>query len=139
MRDRKEGMNKAKKAGMIVRNAKRAQMFSILEAALKNTEPLKDFEYLIHHIENVDGKEEAHHCYLYDHIANLFEQAHLEIKAGKAYLDGKLVKDGVFHVIIGLEKTQKVAWSDEEAKAAKIKPKAMRAGMTLKQKAKEWR
>gem|GEM_PF-6974295 len=130
-------MNRMEKIRIIVRNAKRKQRFVALEAKMGG-EPLKDFEYLIHHIETKDGKEEIHHCYLYDHIANLFEQAHLDIKGGKAYLDGKLVKDGTFHVIVGLEKTQKVVWTDEEAKAAKIKPKSMRAGMTLKQKAKEW-
>lgn len=100
--------------------------------------PLDSFEYLTHHIEMVNGKEEVHHCYLYDHIANLFEQEHLVIKDGKAYLGKKQIKDGTFHIIKGLEKKQEVAWSDEEAKAAKIKLMKLKAGMTLKQKAKVW-
>jgi len=123
----------------VVRNVRKAQIRSVLEAVLrKDAKPLEDFEYLIHHIENIKGVEEVHHCYLYDHIGNLFEQTHLVVKDGRATLDGKVVKDGTFHVIKGLEKTQKVVWTDEEAKEAKIRPKAMRAGMTLKQKAKEW-
>lgn len=129
-------MNELKKAKYTVKRLERTRLFSALEKV--SGEPLKDFEYLIHHIETKDGKEEIHHCYLYDHIANLFQQGHLVIKGGKALLDGKAVKDGTFHVIIGLEKTQKVVWTDAEAKEAKIKPKKMRAGMTLKQKAKEW-
>jgi len=100
--------------------------------------PLKDFEYLIHHIESYDGKEEIHHCFLYDHIANLFAQGHLVIKDGKATLDGKAVKDGTYHVIVGLEPTQEVAWGEALAKKAKIKPKSMKSGMTLKEKAREW-
>lgn len=101
--------------------------------------PLKDFEYLLHHIEIDDqGKEQIHHCYLYDHIANLFEQAHLLIKDGRTYLDGNEITNGLFHIIKGLEPTQENAWSDEEAAEGNIKPKKMKAGMTLKVKAKEW-
>ena len=114
----------------------RRQQFMKMEVV--EGKPLEDFEYLIHHIETKDGIEEIHHCYLYDHIANLFKQAHLVIKNGKVTLDGKTVKDGTFHVIVGFEPTQEIVWSDEEAKEAKIKPKAMKAGMTLKEKAKEW-
>ena len=100
---------------------------------------LEDFEYLLHHIEIDDkGKEEIHHCYLYDHIANMFEQTHLWIKNGKVYLDGKLIKDGIFHVIKGLESTQEIAWSNKEAEENGIKPKTMKAGMSLKEKVKEW-
>lgn len=130
----KNTIQKVKNSIKLVQRAKR---FSVLEAVMDG-KPLKDFEYLIHHIEIKNGKEEVHHCYLYDHIANLFEQGHLEVKGGKAYLNGKLVKDETFHVIIGLEKTQKVVRGDAEAKEAKIKPKAMKAGMSLKKKAKEW-
>lgn len=101
--------------------------------------PLKDFEYLLHHIEIDDqGKEQIHHCYLYDHIANLFEQTHLLVKDGRTYLDGKEITDGLFHIIKGLESTQEVAWSDDEAVEGKIRPKKMGMGMTLKQKAREW-
>lgn len=100
---------------------------------------LEDYEYLLHHIEiDNEGKEKIHHCLVYDHIANMFEQGHLLIKNGKTYLDGKEIKEGIFHVIKGLERTQEVVWSNEEAEENKIKPKEMRSGMTLKEKAREW-
>jgi len=101
--------------------------------------PLKDFEYLIHHVA-VDNKgvEELHHCFLYDHLGNLFEQAHIVIYNGKVTLNGQLIDEGTFHVIYRLEPTQEVSWSDEEAQEKEITPKRMRAGMTLRQKAKEW-
>jgi len=99
---------------------------------------LKDFEYLIHHIETKAGREEVHHCYLYDHIANLFEQGHMVIKEGKTQLNGKTIKEGTFHVIIGLEPTQEVCYSDTEATLAGIRPKRLAPGMTRKRKAKEW-
>ncbi|MBA7686997.1 hypothetical protein ES703_95457 [subsurface metagenome] len=98
---------------------------------------LKDFEYLLHHI-HTGEKEEIHHCLLCDHIANMFEQAHLLVKGGKVYIDGKLIKEGIFHIIKGLEPTQEVTWSDMEARENKIKPKAMKSGMSLKEKAREW-
>lgn len=105
----------------------------------KNDKGIEDFEYLLHHVEVDDnGEEEIHHCFVYDHIGNLFKQAHLFIKDGKVYLNDEEVKEGLFHVIKGLEPTQEVVWSDEEAKENDIKPKGMRSGMTLKEKAKEW-
>jgi len=100
---------------------------------------LEDYEYLLHHIEiDNKGKEKIHHCLIYDHIANMFEQDHLLIKNGKAYLNDKEIKEGIFHVIKGLESTQEIVWSDEEAEENKIKPKKMRSGMTFKEKSKEW-
>lgn len=100
---------------------------------------IEDFEYLLHHIAvDDDGYEEVHHCYVFDHKANLFEQNHLEIKKGKAFINGKQVKEGHFHIIEGLEPTQEIVWSDEDAKKVGIKPKHPRPGMTFKQKAKEW-
>ncbi|GAG28225.1 unnamed protein product [marine sediment metagenome] len=97
------------------------------------------YEYLLHHIAVDDsGKEEVHHCYVYDHLGNLFTQAHLLIKDGKGFLDGKEIKEGLFHIISGLEVFQEVAWSNEEAEENNIRPKEMKAGMTLKQKSKEW-
>lgn len=100
---------------------------------------LDDFEYLIHHIVTGEkGEEEIHHCFLFDHIANLFEQEHLVVEDGRAFFKGKGVKDGVYHVISGLESTQEVCWSDEEAEEHKIKPKKLAAGMTYKEKAKIW-
>ena len=115
----------------------RRRLFLALEAAM-GREQLKDFEYLIHHIETKDGIEEVHHCFLYDHIANLFQQGHMVLKDGKVTLDGKAVKDGTYHVITGLEETQEVAYSEKEAKDAGIKPKSMRSGLSLKKKAKVW-
>ena len=99
---------------------------------------LEDFEYLIHHIEIKDEKELVHHCLLVDHIANTFEQSHLWIDNGKIYLDGKEIKEGYFHIIKGLEPTQEVTWSDEEAIEAGIKPKEIKTGLTKKEKAKIW-
>lgn len=120
-----------------VRNFKKAVRRGVIEATHGGAQ-LKDFEYLMHHIETRGGKEEVHHCYLYDHIANLFEQGHITIKDGKASLDGKPVKEGTFHVIVGLEPTQEICYSDAEAMKAKIRPKRLASGMTRKQKAKEW-
>jgi len=122
----------------IVHDFKKTHRRSIIEAT-HGHQQLKDFEYLIHHIAVSDkGKEEVHHCFLYDHIANLFEQGHLVIKDGKVTLDGKVVKEGTFHVIIGLEPTQEVCYSNAEAKEFKIKIMKLRSGMTRKQKAKVW-
>lgn len=135
-------MKGLRKAKHILKQVERIKLLSTKRKVIEKThggEQIKDFEYLIHHIETKDGwKEEVHHCFLYDHIANLFEQGHLSIKNGKALLDGKAVKDGTYHVIVGLEETQEVAYSNKEAIAAKIKPKKLKSGMTLKQKAKAW-
>lgn len=134
-------MKGLRKAKHILKQVERIKLLSAKKEVIEKThggEQIKDFEYLIHHIETKDGVEEVHHCCLYDHIANLFDQGHLTIKNGKALLDGKAVKDGTYHVIVGLEEKQEVAYSNKEAIAAKIKPKKLRAGMTLKQKAKEW-
>ena len=124
---------------------KKAQKIRLLSAQvemkkkLDEEEQLSNDDYLIHHIEvDKNGKEIVHHCYLYDHIANLFEQAHLDIRKGVAYLNGRKIKEGHFHIIKGLEKTQEVVRGDEEAKEVGIKPKKMKSGMTLKKKAKEW-
>lgn len=100
---------------------------------------IKGYEYLLHHITtDENGKEIPHHCYIYDHIGNLFEQGHLAIRDGKIFIDGKKAKDGVYHIIMRLEPTQDVCWSNEEAEENDIKPKEMKAGMTFKQKSKEW-
>jgi len=120
-----------------VKNFKKAVRRGIIEATHGGVQ-LKDFEYLIHHIATKAGKEEVHHCYLYDHLANLFEQGHMVIKDGKVQLNGKTIKEGTFHVIIGLEPTQEVCYSDIEATEAKIRPKRLTSGMTRKQKSKEW-
>ncbi|MCK4386047.1 MAG: hypothetical protein KAW52_07260, partial [candidate division Zixibacteria bacterium] len=104
-----------------------------------NKRGFEDFEYLLHHVHiSEGGKEEIHHCFLYDHIANLFEQAHLAVKKGVTYLEGKKIQDGIFHVIKGLESTQEITWSDDEAKKNRIKQKVMKPGMGFKEKSKEW-
>ncbi|MBA7496407.1 hypothetical protein ES702_07015 [subsurface metagenome] len=116
------------------------KLYDELTAGKEPQRSFEDFEYLLHHIHiGEKGKEEIHHCLLYDHIANMFQQVHLLVKDGKVYIDGKLIKEGIFHIIKGLEPTQEVTWSDMEARENKIKPKNMRAGMTLKEKSKEWK
>lgn len=105
----------------------------------EETHGLDDFEYLLHHIHKSNGgKEEIHHCFMLDHMANMFVQEHLAVEDGKTFLNGRVIKDGVFHIIQGLEKTQEVVWSNQEAQENKITPKRVKAGMTLKEKAKEW-
>ena len=100
---------------------------------------LSDYEYLLHHIEGEEGKEEVHHCFVLDHIGNLFEQGHLIINSnGEAYYKGQKVVGRVFHIIAGLEPTQDVCWSNTEAEENKIRPKEIKAGMTYEDKSKEW-
>ena len=102
---------------------------------------IKDYEYLLHHLHsggNKVGDEEIHHCLVYDHKCNLFTQGHLVVKGGKAYIDGKAAKDDTYHIIAGLEPTQDINWSDEEAVKSGIKPKALVHGMKNKEKAKAW-
>lgn len=109
------------------------------DEALNKEKQLEDFEYLLHHVvTDENGKEVIHHCYMLDHMANLFEQQHLVVKDGKVTVGRKKIEDGVFHIIKGLEPTQEITWSDEEAKKNKIKPKKMEKGMTYKEKAKVW-
>jgi hypothetical protein len=106
---------------------------------MEESYPIDNYEYLIHHIEvDSEGKEIIHHCMMYDHIANMFEQEHLIVINGKVYYKDKQIKEGVFHVISGLEKEQEVCWSDEQAIEHSIIPKKMIPGMTYKKKAKEW-
>ena len=112
---------------------------ALMKKKLDEEEQLSNDDYLIHHIEvDKDGNEIIHHCYLYDHMANLYEQGHLDVRKGVAYLDGKKIKEGHFHIIKGLEPTQEVVRGDDEAEKVGIKPKGMKAGMTLKEKAKVW-
>lgn len=119
---------------------KNADLKHNLNRIMKEQEgQIKDFEYLLHHVEiGEDGKEKIHHCFVYDHIGNLFSQGHLLVKDGKVFVDDKEVKEGLYHFISGLEANQEVAWSDEEAEKSGIKPKKMKSGMTLKTKSKEW-
>uniref|UniRef100_A0A6M3K3Z6 Uncharacterized protein n=1 Tax=viral metagenome TaxID=1070528 RepID=A0A6M3K3Z6_9ZZZZ len=114
-------------------------LFSVLKKIAESRKQLEEYEYLLHHIEK-DGKgnETIHHCLVYDHLANMFEQEHLVVSKGKVRYKGKVVEDGVYHVIAGLESTQDICWSNEEAEENKITPKGMTAGMKFKQKAKEW-
>ncbi len=129
---------KQRRIQQTVNDFKKIKRRGLLEATHGGVQ-LKDFEYLIHHIEvDAKGKEVVHHCYVYDHIANLFEQGHLVIKDGKTFLNNKEVKEGTFHVIVGLEPTQEVTYSNAEARENSIAIKKLRSGMTRKQKAKEW-
>ena len=84
-------------------------------------QPIDDWEYLIHHVEtNENGKESIHHCFLYDHLGNMFVQKHIAVSKGKVYVDGRALKDETYHVLVGLESTQDVSWSDEQAKESGI-------------------
>jgi len=104
-----------------------------------DSKPIEDFEYLLHHIEiDEKGNETIHHCFVYDHLGNLFKQEHILVKNGVVQIGNKKVKEGIFHIISGLEETQEICWSDEQAKENDIVPKKMSAGMTYKQKSKEW-
>lgn len=67
--------------------------------------PLEDWEYLLHHIHEKDGKEIIHHCKLVDHLGNLYLIDHIENKKGQ-----------IIHAIIGVDDKQEIIWSDEEAK-----------------------
>ncbi len=108
-------------------------------AQLRQKGSIEDFEYLLHHIEVDENDEETiHHCYVYDHIGNLFEQGHLVVRDGKIFINGKKAEDGIYHVITGLEPDQDICWSDEEAEENDIKPKKMKAGMKYKEKSEEW-
>ena len=46
-------------------------------------EPIEDWEYLIHHIEVIDGEEELHHCFVLDHLGNKYETGHVIDENGK--------------------------------------------------------
>ena len=80
-------------------------------------EPLDDFSYLLHHVEvDSNGNENLHHCFVYDHLGNMFTQDKIIVKDGRCYDENnKLLKDGVYHIISGLEPTQEVCWSDSQA------------------------
>lgn len=117
---------------------KEADAVTVMMKKIADGESLKNYEYLFHHVEINDDEEELHHCYFYDHLGNMFEQEHLVVKDGKAFINDKEAENGVYHIIKGLEPDQEVAWSDEVAIENKIKPKKMSGGMTFKEKAKEW-
>lgn len=133
---------RAKKEGLELNDDTKQRLFEKAKEIYSQVEKefsLEDYEYLLHHITvDDDGNEEIHHCFLYDHIGNLYQQGHLTIKKNKIYIDNKEVKEGNFHIIVGLEPTQEVAWSDEMAEEHNIKPKEMESGMSLKDKSKVW-
>lgn len=106
---------------------------------VKEETDIQNFEYLLHHVtSDEEGNESLHHCYVYDHIGNMFIQGHMVVRDGKIFLDGKKVKNGTYHVLKGLEPTQDVAWGDDQAEEQNIKPKKMTAGMKFSAKSKEW-
>ena len=84
------------------------QKFGNLIDKLNLASDFEDWEYLIHHIHKdpETGEEEIHHCFLVDHLGNLFEIGHVKDEKG----DFK-------HYLIGLKEDQDVYWSDEEAEA----------------------
>jgi len=133
---------KAEKEGLKISDDIKLRLFNKVKQIYSQIEKefsLEDYEYLIHHITVDDeGNEDIHHCFMYDHIGNLFQQEHLTIKENKVYIGNKEIKEGNFHVIVGLEPTQEVAWSDEMAEENNIKPKKMKSGMSLKEKSKVW-
>lgn len=132
----------AEKIGLELTEEIKQQLLKKAERIFNQAEDefsLEDFEYLLHHITIDDkGNEEIHHCFLYDHIGNLYQQGHLTIKEDKVLIDGKKIKEGSFHVITGLEPEQEVAWSDEMAEENNIEPKMMKSGMSLEDKSKVW-
>ncbi len=79
------------------------KLMAFVEAE-QSGEPIEDWEYLIHHIEVVEGEEELHHCYMLDHLGNKYETGHIMDEEGKQR-----------HCIIGLAEDQDVYWSDTEA------------------------
>lgn len=88
---------------------------------------LEDYEYLLHHIHIGEGEEERiDHCLLFDHLGNAFELEHLK------------QEEETYHVVKGLESSQDVAWSDEQAREEEIEPKKMKKGMSFPEKADEW-
>lgn len=67
-------------------------------------EPIEDWEYLIHHVDVVEGEEELHHCYLLDHLGNKYKIDHITDS-----------EDNQRHYIVGLAEEQDIYWSDQEA------------------------
>jgi len=78
------------------------KLITFVEAS--HGDPIEDWEYLIHHIEVVDGTEELHHCFVLDHLGNKYEVGHVINKEDKQQ-----------HCIVGLVEDQDVYWSDQEA------------------------
>ena len=101
-----------KKAGKLDENflKKLTNFVSLVEASHKNISGLEEWEYLIHHIHKdlKTGKEFIHHCFLTDHLGNLYLIDHIK------------GKDNEFkHCVIGLVEDQEVYWSNEEAEEDK--------------------
>jgi len=69
---------------------------------------LEDWLYLIHHLhtDSENGKEIIHHCFLVDHLGNLYQIEHITDEDGNQQ-----------HCLVGLAENQEVYWSDEEAEA----------------------
>jgi hypothetical protein len=79
----------------------------IKEIILESGPPLDDWLYLIHHIhaEDVENEEELHHCFMIDHLGNLYKVEHI---IGK--------DDNIYHCLTGLKADQRIYRSDSEAK-----------------------
>lgn len=101
--------------------------YPIIRGGEVSKRDLADYEYLLHHAHLEDESEERlDHCLLFDHLGNAFELEHLQ-KGEETY-----------HIVKGLEPTQSVAWSDEQAREERILPKELKAGMSFEEKADEW-
>ncbi|GAH39230.1 unnamed protein product, partial [marine sediment metagenome] len=112
----------------IIEGKKKSNLdYPIIRGGKINKRGLEDYEYLLHHA-HLEGESEERldHCLLFDHLGNAFELEHLE-------------KDGeIYHIIKGLEPSQNVSWSDEQAREEGISPKKMKKGMSFPEKADEW-
>ena len=80
---------------------------SIIEVfADEKEQNLEEWEYLIHHVEVDKDKEILHHCFMLDHLGNLYETEHID--------DGGKIR----HVLKGLASDQEVLWSNQDAEEA---------------------
>ena len=67
-------------------------------------EPIEDWEYLIHHIDVIEGEEELHHCFMLDHLGNKQEIGQITDK-----------DEILRHGILGSVEDQDVYCSNQEA------------------------
>ena len=80
------------------------KLIALVKKRHRLKDPIEDWEYLIHHIEVVNGVEELHHCFLLDHLGNKYKIDHIIDREGK-----------LRHCILGLVENQDIYWSDQEA------------------------
>jgi len=80
------------------------KLIALVKKRHRLKDQIEDWEYLIHHIEVINGIEELHHCFLLDHLGNKYKIDHTINREGKLQ-----------HYIVGLVEDQDVFWSDQEA------------------------